>query len=185
MQEADKHNQKGLDMIRIAPSEFQQRVERIQEAMAARRLDAVFVYGDEYRKENLRYVSNVWPIFERGACCIPATGEPILAGAPEGERVNHECSVWRDVRNIREFACVSVPEQIEYPLATFSSLKEILKDVLRGGRRLGLVGTFDIPSFLMERLKAAMPSVEIVSADDLVVQMRLVKSKAEISCLKE
>ncbi len=39
------------------------------------------VYGDEYRKENLRYVSNFWPIFERGACFIPKDGNPVFAGA--------------------------------------------------------------------------------------------------------
>jgi hypothetical protein len=57
----------------------------IKEALAARNLDALMVYGDEYRQENLRYVCNFWPIFERGACFIPRRGEPIFVGAPEGE----------------------------------------------------------------------------------------------------
>ncbi len=95
---------------------------RLARVAAAEKLDALMVYGDEYRKENLRYVSNFWPIFERGACFIPRRGTPILAGAPEGERYAREMSAWDDVRNIKEFACVSVPEEIDYPLATFSSL---------------------------------------------------------------
>ena len=49
-------------------------------------LDALMVYGDEYRKENLRYVSGFWPIFEREACFVSRRGPPIYAGAPEGER---------------------------------------------------------------------------------------------------
>ena len=72
-------------MIRIEKAEFTRRIERIQEALDQEKLDALVVYGDEYRKENLRYVSNFWPIFERGGCFIPKQGEPILAGAPEGE----------------------------------------------------------------------------------------------------
>lgn len=127
-------------MPHIPQDEFLDRIHRIQERLAQQQLDALVVYGDEYRKEQLRYVSNFWPIFERGACFIPRQGMPILAGAPEGERYAREMCVWQDVRNIREFACVSVPEEIDYPLATFSSLREILREVLGGGRRLGVVG---------------------------------------------
>ncbi|NLI41148.1 MAG: hypothetical protein GX421_08225 [Caldisericales bacterium] len=69
----------------IPAEEFAQRVDRVCREMAARDLDCCFVYGDEYRREYLRYVSNYWPIFERGALIIPRVGEPILLAAPEGE----------------------------------------------------------------------------------------------------
>ena len=127
-------------MICIPKTEFQERIIRIQAEMDKENLDAIAVYGDEYRKENLRYVCNFWPIFERGICVIPKCGEPTLAGAPEGENYAREMSVWSDYRNVREFACVSVPEEINYPLAVFSSLKDILQGALKGGKRLGLVG---------------------------------------------
>ena len=64
--------------IVIPPSEFQERIVRFQAEMAARNLDAILVYGDEYRKENLRYVSNFWPIFERAVCMIPKSGNRTL-----------------------------------------------------------------------------------------------------------
>lgn len=38
--------------IVIPQSEFQERIVRFQAEMAARNLDAILVYGDEYRKEN-------------------------------------------------------------------------------------------------------------------------------------
>ena len=94
-------------MIQIPKSEFQERIVRIQAEMDKIGLDAIAVYGDEYRKENLRYVCNFWPIFERGTCVIPKCGNPVLAGAPEGEKYAREMSVWQDYFNIREFACVS------------------------------------------------------------------------------
>ena len=172
-------------MICIPESEFKERIIRIQAEMEKNRFDAVAVYGDEYRKENLRYVCNFWPIFERGICVIPKYGEPTLAGAPEGESYAKEMSVWQDYRNVKEFACVSVPEEIDYPLATFSSLKDILQNALKGGKRLGLVGVWDIPAPIMERLKAAIPGVEIVDAMPLLAKLRLVKSANEIACLKE
>lgn len=172
-------------MICIPKSEFAERIIRIQAEMEKENLDAVAVYGDEYRKENLRYVCNFWPIFERGICVIPRCGEPVLAGAPEGESYAREMSVWNDYRNVKEFACVSVPEEIDYPLATFSSLKDVLLGALNGGKRLGLVGVWDIPAPIMERLKAAVGNVEIVDAMPLLARLRIIKSANEIACLKE
>jgi len=172
-------------MPQISLAEFKERVTRIQDALEREKLDGLMVYGDEYRKENLRYVSDFWPIFERGACFIPRKGEPMLAGAPEGEIYAREMSVWEDVRNIKEFACVSVPEEIEYPMAEFSSLTEILGDTLQGGTRLGLVGIWDIPGPILDRIKNALPGLEIVDAANILNDMRLIKSPAEIECLKE
>ncbi len=172
-------------MIKIDKNEFVQRIERIQTAAIKRGLDAVMVYGDEYRKENLRYVSNFWPIFERAACFIPRNGQPVLAGAPEGQFYAKEMSIWDDVRNVKEFACVSVPEDIDYPLAKFSSFREILGEVLHGGVKLGIVGLWDIPGPIMERIKNAVPGLEIINAADIINELRIIKTPAEIACLRE
>lgn len=169
----------------IPRSEFEQRISRVQEVLECENLDGLMVYGDEYRKENLRYVCNFWPIFERGACFISRTGEPILAGAPEGEVYAREMSVWDDVRSIKEFACVSVPEEIDYPLAEFFSLTEILTDILQGGQRLGVVGIWDMPGPILQRVKDAVPELEIVASDEVLLDLRIIKSKAEIECLRE
>jgi len=174
-----------MTQVRIPASEFRTRIERIQEAMARQKLSAVMVYGDEYRKENLRYVCNFWPIFERGACFIPAKGEPIFAGAPEGEKYVREMCAWKDVRNIKEFACVSVPEEIDYPLAHFSSFKAILDEVLGSTKRLGLAGIWDIPAPILDRVRNAAPGVEIVDAAPILQELRVVKTDAEVSCLRE
>ena len=165
--------------------EFEVRIGRIQQEMEKRKLDTLLVYGDEYRKENLRYVSNFWPIFERAATFIGKKGDPIVAGAPEGEKYAKEMSLWDEYRNVREFLCVSVPEEIDYPLARFSSLKKILEETLKGGRRLGLVGSRDIPHLVYERILKNCPGLEITAADDILESMRLLKSKKEIMCLKE
>lgn len=171
--------------ISIPKAEFRQRVARLQDQMERQKLDALWVYGDEYRKENLRYVCNFWPIFERAACVIPRRGTPVLVGAPEGERYAREMSAWDDMRVIKEFAAVTVPEEVDYPLATFSSLADILREALSGGRRLGVTGLWDMSGRLVERIRAAAPGAELTDCDSLVVDMRLVKSDAEIACLKE
>jgi len=174
-----------MNPIKISPQEFAARIERIQEKMAAQRLDALMVYGDEYRKENLRYVSNFWPIFERGACFIPQKGKPVFAGAPEGELYARSMCVWDDIRNIKEFACVSVPEEIDYPLAKFSSLPDILREVLTGGTKLGIVGIYDMSAPIMERVRKAVTNLSISDAAGILTELRRVKSAAEIACLRQ
>ena len=172
-------------MIKISKSEFEIRIRRIQEQLSEKGLDAMLVYGDEYRKENLRYVSNFWPIFERAACFIPRKGDPVLAGAPEGELYAREMSVWGDLRNVREFACVSVPEEIDYPLANYSSFKSILGEVLAGGKRLGIVGLKDISAPVQERIKNAVTDLQVIDAAEIITELRIIKSADEIACLHE
>jgi Xaa-Pro aminopeptidase len=171
--------------IEIPRSEFLERIARFQQEMDKAAIDAILVYGDEYRKENLRYVSNFWPIFERAVCVIPRTGEPTLAGAPEGERYAREMSVLGDYCNVKEFACVSVPEEIDYPLSTFRKLADVVQGALKGGKRLGIVGMWDIPAPIYERIKAAAGNAEIVDASSIMFRLRLVKSQAEVACLAE
>ena len=168
-------------MTDIPHSEFSERIQRIQDAFEAEQLDGLMVYGDEYRRENLRDVSNFWQIFERAACLIPRQGDPILVGAPEGEQYAREMCPWSDLRNIKEFACVSVPEEIDYPLAVFSSLTESLNDTLQGGRRLGLVGRWDMPGPIYERVSTLLPGLEVIEADSLLHDARLIKKADVIS----
>jgi len=171
--------------VKISRDEFLKRVSCIQDSLEKHNLDGMMVYGDEYRKENLRYVSNFWPIFERAACFIPRNGKPILATAPEGENYAREMCIWEDVRNVKEFACVTVPEEIDYPLAEFSSLKDILGETLAGGKRLGFVGLRDIPAPILERIKSAVDGLEIVASDGILQDLRLIKTETEIACLRE
>lgn len=63
--------------------------------------------------------------FERGALVISITGEPVILWAPEDEMVCREMSAWPDIRIVPEFACVTVPEEIEYPFANYTTFRSI------------------------------------------------------------
>ncbi len=171
--------------MKISIEEFTGRIEKIQEELCRQKLGAMVVYGDEYRKENLRYVCNFWPIFERGACFIPMRGKPVFAGAPEGELYAREMCVWKDIRNVKEFACVSVPEEIDYPLASFSSFRKILAETMCGSNRLGVVGLLDMPSHILQRLKDSLPGLELIDSGNIINSLRLIKSPSEIECLRK
>ena len=171
--------------MRISKEEFITRIELIQACMIERKLNSIAVYGDEYRKENLRYVCNFWPIFERGICIIPAKGKPIFLGAPEGELYAREMCIWDDIRNVRELTCVSVSEEIDYPLAAFSSFKQVLEEILHGGKRLGVVGMYDMPEYILQKIAKAVPGLELIDAGNILNELRLIKTPAEIECLRK
>jgi len=173
-------------MTKIPLSEFEGRLQKLREHMTKHSLDAMIVYGDEYRKENLRYVSNYWPIFEKGALLLGSQGGPILLCAPEGEQVAREMSVWEDIRLIPDFLCVTVPDEIEYPHANYSSFKKLAAELRGEGKmdKLGIVGMDAMSESLLNTLREAF-GCEVVDANPIIFELRSKKSENEITCLKE
>lgn len=176
-----------MDRIRIPQSEFESRRDVILKSLKERKVDAIFVYGDEYRKENLRYVSNVWPLFERGAAVFSDVADPIVLCAPEGIELAREMSAWQDIRIVPDFLCVTVPDEIEYPLAVFTSFKKVAEELREKGRalsKLGVVGLDAMSEALVNSLRSSF-GAELVDMNDLLFDMRKVKSENEIACLRE
>ncbi|NLA92159.1 MAG: hypothetical protein GX842_01800 [Spirochaetales bacterium] len=62
----------------IKKEEYQARLRKLQERMAKDSVDMFIIYGDEFRRENLRYMANYWPIFERGILLVSLHQDPIL-----------------------------------------------------------------------------------------------------------
>lgn len=171
----------------IPAEEFRERAQRLQAMMQAQGMQACLIYGDEYRKENLRYMSNYWPLFERGAAVVPQSGEPIIIAAPEGEQLCREMAAWSDIRLLQEFTCVTVPDTIEYPQANYASLGAIFAGLRAAGplTRIGIAGLQDIPEPLMATIRAAAGDAELADAGGLLYELRMNKSVHEVACLQE
>lgn len=175
-----------MGKIKISLREFETRIQKLKEKMEERKIDALFVYGDEYRKENLRYVSNYWPIFERGGLLVGKNTDPIVLCAPEGEEVAKEMSVWKDIRLLPDFLCVTVPDEIEYPLAHYSSFRKLAQELRDKGelKTLGIVGRDAMPVDLFRSIEETFQS-ETVDCNDFLFELRREKSGDEVACLKE
>lgn len=172
--------------IKIPKEEFDSRIQNIRRLMVQDKIDAMLVYGDEYRKENLRYVSNFWPIFERGALLIGKEGEPTLLCAPEGEMVAREMSAWSNVKMLQDFLCVTVPDEIDYPHAQYTSFKKLAEELNVVGRVdvLGIAGLDSMPQGLFASIKRAF-KCEVKDTNGILFELRKNKSENEIACLKE
>lgn len=172
-----------MNKIKIPQSEFYKRIDNIKQKMKKDGLDAMIVYGDEYRKENLRYVSNYWPIFERGALLISNEKDPILLCAPECEMVANEMSVIKDIRLVPDFLCVTVPDEIEYPQANFTSFSKLASDIGHINK-LGIAGIDAMPAGLLTTITDAF-SAKVENANDILFDLRKEKSSNEVACLRE
>ncbi len=173
--------------MKIPRSEFSERVDNLRKLMIKEGISVCLVYGDEYRRENLRYISNYWPLFERGAAVIPLEGEPVVLAAPEGELVCREMSAWPDIKVIPDFTCVTVPDIIEYPQANYSDFKTVFASISmrQGIEKIGIAGLDAMSHSVFESIKDSLVAAEIVDANSLLHILRLTKSVHEINCLKE
>lgn len=174
-------------MTGLPPEEFHSRVKKLREIMDKEKVDIFLIYGDEYRRENLRYVSNYWPIFERGMLAVAIESDPVLLVAPECQHYAREMSVWKDIRMIHEMEMAYVPEHVGFSSDTvFSTLNQIFLDMLKGRkpRRIRVCGVDAMSVLTYDAIKSASPEAEIINSDQILYKMRLIKSQAEIEMLK-
>lgn len=170
----------------ISKNEFAARIHTVREHMRRLGADAALIYGDEFRRENLRYVSNYWPIFDRGALVIPAEGEPMLLTAPESNGVAREMSVWQDLRNTPDMCAGYIDDTIDYPFAHYQSLTQIAQELRAKGplEKLGVVGVDAMSHGLYETIREAF-GAEIVDMDKVFYKLREIKTPEEQACMRE
>ena len=95
-------------------------------------------------------------------------------------------SVWEDVRLLPDFLCVTVPDEIDYPLANYTSFRALAAQIREEGKldRLGVVGMDAMSASLLNIITKTF-ACEIVDANDILFEIRREKSENEIACLTE
>ena len=173
--------------ISIKKDEYIQRIDNIKKIMEEKKLDSVIIFGDEYRREYVRYTSNFWPIFERSSVFIFKDQDPVLGVSAECENYARESSVWEEIRNIEGFGCVTVPEKVDFPFAKIYTFKEIFDEFIPNAenKKIGVVGLDTVPVPLFELFKKSIDGFEIIEITDDFNKLRLIKSENEIECLKQ
>lgn len=159
--------------VGLPASEYQERLDRTQAAMETAGLDALFIYGDEYRPGMPRYYSNFNTInvVEEAtqAVFLPRGGPPVLFVGPLNADGARREGWIPDVRSAFELD-IHLPELAQ-----------------AGGRhlaRLGLVGGDVVPLSVYNRCRRALPETEVVPADQIVADLRAIKSPAEIRLMR-
>jgi Xaa-Pro aminopeptidase len=171
-------------MKTIPASEFEERQKRAQQRVAEAGLDAVIAHSNEADFANVRYLSDYWPAFESAGVIIPAEGKPILLIGPESETYALDRSRIETVRKVLWYRESAEPDYPDIPINTFA---EVFAEACGGKpvKRLGIVGRAIFPMVIYEEIRKALPGIEMVGADEIISDMRIIKSPNEIALLKE
>ncbi len=167
----------------IPLDEYAERLQVAQRLLQETDLDILLVNSNEADFANVRYFSNYWPIFEIAGVVIPRTGNPCLLIGPESETFARDRSVIPDIHKMVEYRESADPA---YPGVKVSTFPEVFASVgVRNPKRIGIAGYLVTTLPVADGLRQAWPKAELVRADDLMIQMRSIKSDAEIACLRE
>ncbi|MHB8277325.1 MAG: M24 family metallopeptidase [Candidatus Humimicrobiaceae bacterium] len=169
----------------IPDVEYQERILKVQQELQKRGLDALIVHSTESDFANVLYLSNHWPVFETNGVIIPSQGEPILLIGPEAEPYAQGRSKIKKIRKMLEYRESAEPD---YPGISLSSFSEIFNEVSsgKGIKKLGLGDYTILPLPVFDGIKKALGNAgQIVRADDIIANLRAVKSENEIALIKK
>ena len=171
-----------MSSFAIPDSEFAARLAKVQQRVKAEGLDALVVHSHEADFANVRYLSNYWPIFETAGVIVPAEGPAALVIGPESMTFARDRSKIPSIKRILQYRESADPDYPGVELDTFGS---IFAEMGVKCNRLGIAGMSLMPVTIYQALLADCPSAEFVKADDIVVDLRTIKSEAELDCLRE
>lgn len=172
------------ERVQIPVEEYKQRVKNAAAKARVWGLDVLVVSGSEADYANTRYFSNFWPVFERCGVAISANGECAIMVGPESQLFASDFGVIEDVFVLYEYRESANPA---YPEFKPQKYNDVFRKLGVNGEsiRIGVAAWLDTNVVMMEGLKSAYPKAEIVRADDIMVELRSVKSDNEINCLRE
>lgn len=171
-------------MYSIPPEEYKKRLDILAAKIKEKGLDLAVVYSTESDFADVRYLSDYWPIFEKAGVVVPADGTPILLIGPESEAFARDRSKIKDIAKMKEFREIAEPEYPDIPVETFKDVFERAcgsKEI----KRIGIIGWSIFPYAIIKSIEKDYPGVEFVKADDLLADMRVIKSENEIALLEK
>lgn len=170
--------------ICIPDWEYKERVKKAAKLVAAKGLDVMVVASTESDYANARYFSGFWPLFERAGVAISATGEAALMVGPECIIFAQDVAKIDKIFCLREFRESADPA---YPELTASSFKDVFKAIGVTGEniKIGLGSYVECTLPIYEGLKESFPKAEISKCNDIMVELRQIKSENELACIQE
>ena len=173
-----------MKRICIPDSEYQERIARAAKLIRERGLDVMVVSSTESDYANARYFSGFWPLFERAGVAISANGDAALLVGPESAVFGKDFGKIEKVFVLKEFREAADPSYPELEASTFG---EVFKSLGVTGKKIniGLGSYVECTLPIYEGLKDAYPEANIVKCNDIMVELRKIKSENEIACIRE
>ena len=173
-----------MSRICIPDYEYKERVARAAELVRKKGLDVMVVSSTESDYANARYFSGFWPLFERAGVAISATGDAALMVGPECIIFAQDVAKIDKIFCLREFRESADPS---YPELQASTFKDVFRAIGVTGEniKIGLGSYVECTLPIYEGLKDSFPKAEITKCNDIMVELRQIKSKNELACIRE
>ena len=173
-----------MSRICIPDYEYKERVARAAELVRQKGLDVMVVSSTESDYANARYFSGFWPLFERAGVAISATGDAALMVGPECIIFAQDVAKMDKIFCLREFRESADPS---YPELQASTFKDVFRAIGVTGEniKIGLGSYVECTLPIYEGLKDSFPKAEITKCNDIMVELRQIKSKNELACIRE
>ena len=173
-----------MSRICIPDYEYKERVARAAELVRQKGLDVMVVSSTESDYANARYFSGFWPLFERAGVAISATGDASLMVGPECIIFAQDVAKMDKIFCLREFRESADPS---YPELQASTFKDVFRAIGVTGEniKIGLGSYVECTLPIYEGLKDSFPKAEITKCNDIMVELRQIKSKNELACIRE
>ena len=170
--------------ICIPDYEYQERIARAAKLVRERGLDVMVVCSTESDYANARYFSGFWPLFERAGVAIAANGDAALMVGPECIIFAKDVAKMNKIFCLREFRESADPS---YPELHADTFKDVFKAIGVSGEniKIGLGSYVECTLPIFEGLKDSFPKAEIVKCNDIMVELRKIKSVNELACIQE
>lgn len=156
----------------IEREELEQRTDRLRQRMHAEGFDALVIYSDEYRSGHSTYLTNYKPInvIEESPQLVIMIGDaqPVVLLGRLNAYAARDMAWMDDVRGIHK------PDD---------DLPDIFAPLRGRPSRIGLIGRNLLPVRLFDHIQAALPDGEFVSRDDIILDLRKIKSPQEIELM--
>ena len=173
-----------MSRICIPDWEYQERVKKAAKLVREKGLDVMLVCSTESDYANARYFSGFWPLFERAGVAISADGDAALLVGPESAIFGKDRSKLEKVFVLREFRESADPSYPELKADTFNDVFKAI-GVKGENIKIGLGSYVECTLPIYEGIKDAYPKAEIVKCNEIMVELRKIKSENELACIRE
>lgn len=168
----------------IPDSEYRERIAKAAALIRKRGLDVMVVSSTESDYANARYFSGFWPLFERAGVAISANGDAALMVGPESAIFAKDFAKIDKIFVLKEFRESADPSYPELHADTFA---DVFRAIGVSGKniKIGLGSYVECTLPIYEGLKDSFPEAEISKCNDIMVELRKIKSENELACIRE
>ena len=173
-------------VMQLKREEYDARIARVQAAMREKGIDLLVTHACECESASVRYLTNFWAVFDFVGVLVPAEGKPILlTGGPESYDFAVQFAQIDDVRVHPMYVETCAPEwdKPTHPWSYAMILDELRQRI--DVRRIGIANVNTLPHVIWADIEKGARGAEIVPCEDIILDLRTVKSPGEIALLKE